>query len=441
MPPRQCPGGGLDVRFLYIITFIGLSLSYFIARRFYKNAGHDGRRRASALAIRIATIGIAMGVAVMIVAVCVVKGFQDEVRNKLAGFTAHIEVMNPSALASPESYPITAPQAMIDELKRVEGVVSAERTVEKMGILKTTDQFQAVMLKGIGSDYDTAFIASMLIDGHLPKAADKDPTREVAISKAQADRLGLKIGSKVYAYFIAQPLRMRVFRVTGIYQTNFDQFDNTFIWTGRADVMELNDWADPQTGTIELRIDQFAHLQDVATRVKPICQKWGQQNAEAVDAVTLRENPRTASVVQWIELLDFNVRIILILMLGVAAFMMVSGLLILILERTQTIGVLKALGSTNGHIRRIFMLYAVFIIGRGLVWGYGIGLAVVWLQDWLGLVTLDSTKYYVDAVPVCFDLFWLIAIAVGTLIVCTLALVAPSLMISHIRPARAIRFE
>ena len=146
-------------------------------------------------------------------------------------------------------------------------------------------------------------------------------------------------------------------------------------------------------------------------------------------------------MVQWIELLDFNVRIILILMLGVAAFMMVSGLLILILERTQTIGVLKALGSTNGHIRRIFMLYAVFIIGRGLVWGYGIGLAVVWLQDWLGLVTLDSAKYYVDAVPVCFDLFWLIAIAVGTLIVCTLALVAPSLMISHIRPARAIRFE
>lgn len=418
-----------------------MGLTYFLARRFYTSASHDKKRKATGLAIRIATIGVAIGLATMLIAIAVVKGYQREVRSKLTGFTSHVEVLDLHSLSSPESYPIATDKTLLAALKSLPEVARAERVSQKMGILKTEDAFHTIVLKGVDANYDTGFIRSQLVAGRLPKFGTEAGRNEVLISQRQAQELGLRVGSRVYTYFIADDIKLRRFTITGIYETNLEQFDNYFVWGDLQTVNRLNGWEEDQCSTIELYANDFDRVDRLQANVGALVNGKTDRYGVPYNSMSVKENPRTASVVQWLYLLDFNVWVIFALMAGVAGFTMISGLLILILERTQTIGVLKALGATNTRIRHTFIYYAAFIILRGLFFGNIVGLGITAIQQHWQIIKLDPAKYYVTTAPVAFEPLWIIGINVVTLLICVLALVIPSFVISRIKPAKAIRFE
>lgn len=416
-------------------------MNLFLARRFFHSGNKENKRKASAPAIRIATAGVALGLVVMILSLCMVKGFQREVSRKLTGFASHMEILDLKSQTSPESYPIVTDAAFIGKVSRIPGVARVQRVSSKMGILKTEDSFQGVALKGVGKDYDLDFIRENLVEGRIPAFTDSASTNKILVSQMQADALGLKVGGKVYAYFFENTVKMRRFEIAGIYRTNLSQYDKLFVITDIYTVGRLNEWEPDQSSALELTFDDSDRPDEIQVRVARAVNGTKDRNGASYSALGIRENPRVASVFTWLELLDFNVLIILVLMVCVAGFTMVSGLLILILERTNTIGVLKAMGATNTRIRHIFLWFAAMIVGRGLLIGDVIGLAAVWAQSRWGLVRLDPATYYVDAVPVDFNVWWILALNAATLFITVLALVVPSFMISRIQPARVIRFD
>lgn len=418
-----------------------MSLAWFLALRFYKHAGRDSDRKASLLAIRIATAGVALGLAVMIISVCVVKGFQTEIRAKLAGFAAHLEVLDERSFSSPESYPIVTDQALMSKIKTVPGITLVQRVSEKMGILKTNDAFQTILLKGVGADFDTTFLRQCVVEGRLPRFAKEGGTDEVIISQQVARTLGLKRGDRVYAYFVSDAIRLRRFTIVGIYATNLSQFDERMIWTDRHTVNKLNDWDPEQSSALEIFLTEPEKTDVVQADINRLVGGMDDGRGGVYDTMSLSENPTTAAVMQWLSLLDFNVLVILALMLGVAGFTTISGLLILVLERTRTIGILKSLGASNTRIRRVFLTYATLIVAKGLLWGNILGVGIVLLQRYFGWVKLDPATYYVSEVPVEINFWWIVGLNVATLVISVLALIVPSFMISRIQPAKAIRYE
>lgn len=418
-----------------------MSLAWFLALRFYKHAGRDSDRKASLLAIRIATAGVALGLAVMIISVCVVKGFQTEIRAKLAGFAAHLEVLDERSFSSPESYPIVTDQTLMSKIKTVPGITRVQRVSEKMGILKTNDAFQTILLKGVGADFDTTFLRQCVVEGRLPRFAKEGGADEVIISQQVARTLGLKRGDRVYAYFVSDAIRLRRFTIVGIYATNLSQFDERMIWTDRHTVNKLNDWAPEQSSALEIFLTEPEKTDVVQADINRLVGGMDDGRGGVYDTMSLSENPTTAAVMQWLSLLDFNVLVILALMLGVAGFTTISGLLILVLERTRTIGILKSLGASNTRIRRVFLTYATLIVAKGLLWGNILGVGIVLLQRYFGWVKLDPATYYVSEVPVEINFWWIVGLNVATLVISVLALIVPSFMISRIQPAKAIRYE
>lgn len=418
-----------------------MSLAWFLALRFYKHAGRDSDRKASLLAIRIATAGVALGLAVMIISVCVVKGFQTEIRAKLAGFAAHLEVLDERSFSSPESYPIVTDQALMSKIKTVPGITRVQRVSEKMGILKTNDAFQTILLKGVGADFDTTFLRQCVVEGRLPRFAKEGGTDEVIISQQVARTLGLKRGDRVYAYFVSDAIRLRRFTIVGIYATNLSQFDERMIWTDRHTVNKLNDWDPEQSSALEIFLTEPEKTDVVQADINRLVGGMDDGRGGVYGTMSLSENPTTAAVMQWLSLLDFNVLVILALMLGVAGFTTISGLLILVLERTRTIGILKSLGASNTRIRRVFLTYATLIVAKGLLWGNILGVGIVLLQRYFGWVKLDPATYYVSEVPVEINFWWIVGLNVATLVISVLALIVPSFMISRIQPAKAIRYE
>lgn len=417
------------------------SLALFLAKRFYRNAGKDSDRKASLLAIRIATAGVALGLAVMIVSICVVKGFQSEIRAKLAGFSAHLEIMDRRSFSSPESFPILTDRALTERIMLIPGVKQVQRASEKMGILKTNDAFQTIMLKGVGPDYDTNFLKQCLVEGRLPRLDKENGADEVLLSRTIASSLGLKCGDRVYTYFVSDAIRLRRFTVVGIYETNLSQFDEHLVWTDRHTVNQLNDWSADQSSTLEIFAADLSQAEDVQVAINRLIGGKMDKFGGIYDTLSLNENPTTASVMQWLSLLDFNVWVILALMLGVAGFTTISGLLILILERTRTIGILKSLGASNTRVRYVFLAYATLIVIKGMIWGNVLGIGFMLLQHYFGWVKLDPATYYVSAVPVEMNVWWITGLNIATLLISILALIIPSFLISRIQPARAIRYE
>ncbi len=418
-----------------------MSLAWFLALRFYKHAGRDSDRKASLLAIRIATAGVALGLAVMIISVCVVKGFQTEIRAKLAGFAAHLEVLDERSFSSPESYPIVTDQTLMSKIKTIPGITRVQRVSEKMGILKTNDAFQTILLKGVGADFDTTFLRQCVVEGRLPRFAKEGGADEVMISQQVARTLGLKRGDRVYAYFVSDAIRLRRFTIVGIYATNLSQFDERMIWTDRHTVNKLNDWDQEQSSALEIFLTEPEKTDVVQADINRLVGGMDDGRGGVYGTMSLSENPTTAAVMQWLSLLDFNVLVILALMLGVAGFTTISGLLILVLERTRTIGILKSLGASNTRIRRVFLTYATLIVAKGLLWGNILGVGIVLLQRYFGWVKLDPATYYVSEVPVEINFWWIVGLNVATLVISVLALIVPSFMISRIQPAKAIRYE
>jgi lipoprotein-releasing system permease protein len=336
--------------------------------------------------------------------------------------------------------PISISDSLMKVMKQLPGIRHAERYALTQGILKTDDDFLGVAFKGVGSDYDTTFLSEHIVEGKMPKFSDGQSKYPLLISRMMADKLQLKAGEKVYAYFIGNDdVRARKFTITGIYETNMTQFDQSLCFTDYNVPIRLNGWEPDQCSGAELLVDDFDQLEQVAEEVVAKVNRRTDKYGAIITSQTIREaHPH---VFQWLELLDINVWIILALMICVAGFTMISGLLIIILERTQMIGILKALGMRNKTVRHTFLWFAAFIIGRGMLVGDIIGIGLVVLQQQTGFIHLDPASYYVDTAPMELNIPIIVLLNVVTLLVSLFVLIAPSFLISHIHPARSMRYE
>ena len=415
-----------------------MNLPLFIARRIYGNSGDQ--QKVSLPAIRIATAGIAIGLAVMIISVSVVLGFKHTIRDKVIGFGSHITVANFMAIQSDDQYPIVMNDSMMNVLRKTEGVRHVQRFALKSGILKTDNDFMGLLFKGIAEEYDTTFIHNNMVSGSIPKFSATKGSQQLVISKYIADKLLLKTGDKVFAYFIAPgDVRARRFTIAGIYETNLAHFDKLLVFTDLHTTVRLNGWEDDQTSGAELLVNDFSQLNTVEDRIIDNVNRTIDHYGSTYSSETIIDS--VPNIFAWLDLLNLNVWIILALMVAVAGFTMISGLLIIILERTSMIGIMKALGARNSTVRHTFLLFAVFIIGRGLLIGNLIALVLIALQHFTGLVTLDASTYYVSTVPVEVNWLYFLLINVATLVICTLVLIGPSFLVSHIHPAKSMRYE
>ncbi len=414
-----------------------MSVPFFIAKRIYKD--DDNKKSVSRPAIAIATTGVAIGIAVMIISVCIVLGFKHTIRDKAIGFGGHINVGNFVSMHGGNIEPICMSDSMIKAIKAIEGVKDVGRYAQKEGILKTDNDFLGVVFKGIASEYDTTFIHNNMVEGAIPHFTDSASSNSIIISKTMADLLRLKAGDKVFAYFINENVRVRRFTIAGIYRTNLTQYDKTICFTDLYTTVKLNGWQHDQADGAEVIVNDYNQINDIAERFVSNINRRTDHYGQTYSSATIQEiNPQIFS---WLDLLDLNVWIILALMLCVAGFTMISGLLIIILERTNMIGLLKAIGSRNSQIRKTFLWFAAFIIGRGLVIGNIIGIGLMILQKTTGLIRLDASIYYVDIVPVEINIPAIAAINILTLALCLLALIAPSFLVSHIHPAKSMKYE
>ena len=415
-----------------------MNFPLFIAKKIYSD--NEDKRKVSKPAIRIATIGVAIGLAVMIVSVAVVLGFKHTIRDKVVGFGSHIQVGNFLTQQTTLEYPIAIDDSVMNMLKKIDGVKHVQRYATKQGILKTDSDFLGVVLKGVAQEFDTTFIHQNMVSGSIPQFSDSSNSNNILVSKTMADQLRLKTGQRLFAYFIDDNgVRMRKFNIAGIYETNLTQYDKTICFADLYTTVKLNGWKADQVSGAELTVNNFDKVDDTENILIDRVNRTTDKYNETYSSKTIRDiNPQIFS---WLDLLDLNVWIILALMVAVAGVTMISGLLIIILERTTMIGVLKALGARNKTIRHTFLWFAVFIIGKGLLLGNIIGIGLILLQRYTGLVKLDPATYYVSTVPAEFNLPLIIALNIATLLICVFVLIGPSYLISHIHPAKSMRYE
>ena len=415
-----------------------MNLPLFIARKIY--GGKNEGKQVSRPAIRIATAGVAIGLAVMLISVSVVLGFKHTIRDKVIGFGSHIQVGSFMTLQTGDFYPIQMDDSMLTVLKTIPGVKHVQRYAMKQGILKTDHDFLGVVFKGIGAEYDTTFLHQNMRQGHIPRFTDNASSNKILISQSIADKLGVKANDKIYSYFIDKNgVRTRRFTIEGVYQTNLSQYDDITCFTDLYTAVKLNGWEDDQTTGAELTVKDFNQLDDVENLVVKKVNRTLDHYGETYSSKTIRE--LCPQIFSWLDLLDLNVWIILALMIAVAGVTMISGLLIIILERTVMIGILKALGARNKTIRHTFMWFAAFIIGKGMLIGNIVGLGLISLQQFTGLVKLNPQTYYVNTVPVEYNIPLFIILNIATLLICLFVLIAPSYLISHIHPAKSMRYE
>ena len=383
---------------------------------------------------------MAIGLAVMIVSVSVVFGFKHTIRDKIVGFGSHIQVADFMTLQTSETQPIQMDDSVMNVLKKQPGVKHVQRYAMTQGILKTDNDFLGVVFKGVGPEFDSTFIHQNMIEGSIPHFSDKKSQNRILISKAMSDQLGLKCGEKIFAYFINQDgVRMRRFTISGIYQTNLSQYDNTICFTDLYTAVKLNGWEDNQATGAEISVNDFNKMDITEDAIVKNVNRTTDSYGHTYTSKNIKELNR--QIFSWLELLDLNVWIILAIMTAVAGVTMISGLLIIILERTSMIGVLKALGARNKMVRHTFLWFAAFIIGKGLIIGNILGIGIILLQKFTGFAKLDPATYYVSTVPAELNPIIIVLLNAMTMLICIFVLIAPSYLISHIHPAKSMRYE
>ena len=415
-----------------------MNFPLFIARRIYFSEGD--RHEVSRPAIRIATVGVAIGLAVMIITVSVILGFKHTIRDKVVGFGSHIQVTNFVTQQTAVPAPIAISDTLMRELKAIPNVRQVECYTMTQGILKTDSDFLGVAFKGVGEDYDLSFIRQNMQEGKLPTFSSQKSSNQIVVSRKQADKLHLHVGDKVYAYFIGyDDVRARRFTVSGIYQSNMKQFDDVLCLTDLRTTRRLNDWESDQCSGAEILVKDFDRINETNMAVVELVKNNSDHYGETLSSQTIFE--AYPQIFSWLSLLDINVWIILALMVCVAGFTMISGLLIIILERTQMIGILKALGARNKTVRHTFLWFAAFIISQGLLIGDVIGIGLVVLQQQTGFIHLDPASYYVDTAPMELNIPIIVILNVATLLISVFVLIAPSYLVSHIQPVKAMQFD
>jgi len=407
-----------------------MNVEYFIAKRLF--TAKEKNNRYTKPILRIAILAIALSVAVMLLSITVLTGFKNEISNKIIGFSSHITITNFTDNQSYESEPIELNQEFYPSITEQQGIKHIQTFATKAGIIKTEDEILGMVLKGVSSDFDPSFFTQNLVVGEVPTYNDTLTSSKVMISKSVADILQLKLGEKLIMYFVEQPPRVRKFIITGIYETGFGDFDDLIVMADIRHIQKLNSWERNQVGGFEILIDNFDQLDEITAKVY-------EQIPYNLNAQSIKEqNPQ---LFDWLDLQDINVRVILILMLIVGAVNMITALLILILERTKLVGILKALGATNWSVRKVFLYNAVYLILKGLFWGNIIGLGIALLQQKFQFISLDPNIYYMITVPINFNFMHILWLNLGTLLICWLILIIPSIIITKITPVKAIRFE
>lgn len=400
-----------------------------IAKRLYFS--EEGKARTSRPAVRVALGGILIGVMVMIVAICVVVGFKQEIQRKVAGFGSHIQVVNFDNNATYELQPVEVSDSLLQKLRGLPYVKHVSTFASKPGILKTDSAFQGIIFKG--TDYWDYF-AENLVSGSLPEEKN-----EVIISTVLASQLHLAVGDAILCYFVQDDLRVRKLYVSGLYNTCMSEMDRLFVLGDIDLVRQLNHWRASQASGIEVLVDDLRHLHEAADGVYFATANRLDEAGNAFYTQTLEQlNPQ---IFGWLDLLDMNVVIIIVLMLCVSGFSIITGLIILILESITLIGTLKALGAHNRFVRRIFIYEAILLVGKGMLWGNVLGLGLVAVQYFTQVIPLDASIYYVSYVPMAFPWGWLVALNIGVLLVAWVIMLAPSAIVSQISPAKVMHFE
>ncbi|HNX65947.1 MAG TPA: ABC transporter permease [Bacteroidales bacterium] len=414
-----------------------MKIDLFIAKRLIRErkSGATFSRPINVIAIT----GIALGLAVMILAVAILTGFKQSIRDKVAGFGAHIQVTNFDSNMSYETIPISSNQEFVSKIKRDPGISNVQVYGLKAGIIKTADNMQGVVLKGVGSDYDWSFFESNMVEGEVFRPSDTASTNKVVISRKVATMLNLKLGDSFSMFFIQEPPRMRKFKICGIYETSLEEFDKTYCFCDISHIRKLNGWSNDKISGFEIFIKDFDRLEEMTDVVRDAIGYRISEKEETLKVTNIKS--LYPQIFDWLGFQDLNVIVILTLMILVAGFNMISGLLILILEKTNMIGILKALGSGNRMIRQIFLYQASWLIAKGLLWGNLIGIGLALFQLKTNFIPLDPTSYYLRSVPINLDPVNIILLNIGTMIAILGMLLIPSQIIARITPVKAIRYD
>ncbi len=411
-----------------------MNFEFFIARRII--ASKDYKSSISAPIIKIAITAIALGIIMMLVSIATGVGLQKKIREKVSAFNGDIIITNFDTNFSNDSQnPISKNQDFYPTFKNIEGIKHVQVTASKGGVIRTETDFEGVVVKGVGDDYNWEYFKDYLTEGKLPDFKD-DLNSDILISEYLANRLHLKLGDKVTTFFlndeVSKTPRSRGFDIVGIYNSGFQQFDEQFIITDIRHIQRLNKWEADQIGAFEVFVDDF-------DEIVPIGNEVYNETGSTLDTQTIRQ--KYASIFEWLDLFDFNIIMIIGIMILVAGINMITALLVLILERTQMIGILKALGSSDWSVRKVFLYNAMYLIGVGLFWGNIMGIGLLLIQKYGKIFKLNPDTYYVNEAPVYLHWDYILILNAGTFLLCLLMLLIPSFIISKISPVKAIRFE
>lgn len=410
-----------------------MKLEYFIAKRLI--TAKDHKSSISAPIIKIAITAIALGMIMMIVSIATGIGLQQKIRQKVSAFNGHIIISGYNDNNSDVSTtPISIHQSFYPNFKNVDGITHVQAVASKAGIIRTESAFEGIIFKGVGKDYQTDNLKEYLTEGRLPNFKSS-LNEEVLISQYLCNRLGLKLGDKFVTYFMkedSEGYNLRNFKIVGIYNSGFQEFDASYVIGDIRHVQRINKWRPYQIGSFEVFVDDFTQIESKGQQVY-------QETSSTLDSQTIVE--KFYYIFEWLKLFDFNIIVILIVMIAVSTINMVVALLVLILERTQMIGILKSLGANNWSIRKVFLYNAAYLIARGLFWGNVIGIGLLLFQKYFGIIKLNPESYYVNVAPVDINLFYIMLLNIGTVVICLLVLLIPSFIITKITPSKSIRFE
>lgn len=410
-----------------------MNLELFIAKRLYGT--RKGARRISRPAVAVAQWGVAVGTVVMFVSICIIVGFKHTIRDKVVGFGGHIQLMDVETAANGD-VPMVASDELLAELSLVEGVKNVAPTVQKPGMVLAGGEYEGVVLKGVGDGYDLDFLEENLVEGTLPSFTGSAASGSVVISRYLASRLKVAVGNKLNLYFLQNGVKARRMSVAAIYETHLSELDGMMAVTDMYTVRRLNGWGNDEVNAVEISINDYEELENVRQRVNGVAMQYS--STSRLYAPTIEE--LYPALFAWLGVLDQTVWLILVLVLFIAGFTMVSGLLILILEKSSFIGIMKALGAGNVSVARVFLYYACIVIGKGIVAGNAVALLLCLLQKYTGVVALDPEMYYMTSVPVEFS-WLLIPMNVFMFLLSVAMLLLPSMFIARIEPTKAIRFE
>ncbi len=409
----------------------------FISRRLIKE--QKGTTSFSRPINIIVITGIALGLTVMILSISILTGFKNEIRNRIAGFSGHIQVLNFDSNYSYETIPVSGEQEFLSKLNGHWAIQNIQTFATKAGIIKTDDNIQGVVLKGVGSDYNWDFFENSLVEGSVLNLNDSTRSTGVIVSRQVCRLLNLKLNDDFAMYFVQDPPRMRRFTIEGIYETSVEQMDKIYVLCDINQIRRLNSWEEDQVSGFEIILKDFDDIDLMTLVVRDAIGYRFEEDQDQLKVTNIRL--KYPQIFDWLGFQDTNVVTILVLMLLVAGFNMISGLLILILEKTNFIGILKAVGSNNRLIRKVFLYQAAYLIINGLAWGNLIGIGLAVLQKKLEFISLDPSSYYLSTVPINLNLIHILLLNLGTMAIILLMLIIPSRLISRISPVKAIRFD